>query len=64
MTIKETVRVLKNMKKFFNDEGIDNYYRFELDDNEAIDKAIEILEQAEVMKDIDIEVDPIRRISI
>lgn len=44
----EAIEILKNMKKYYNNEGIDNYYRFELDDNEAIDKAIKVLEQTEV----------------
>ena len=48
MKIREAINLLKSMKEFYNDEGLDNYYRFELGDNEAIDKAIKILEQKAV----------------
>ena len=48
MTIKEAVRVLKGMKDYYNDvENIGNGMIFDLDDNEAIDKAIKLLEQNE-----------------
>ena len=48
MTIKDAVRVLKGMKDYYNDvENIGDGMIFDLDDNEAIDKAIKILEQKE-----------------
>jgi hypothetical protein len=55
LKIKEAIEILKNMKKYYNNEVLDNYYRFELDDNEAIDKAIKVLERQEVMENIDIQ---------
>ena len=48
MKIREAINLLKSMKEFYNDDRLDNYYRFELGDNEAIDKAIKILEQKAV----------------
>ena len=45
MTIKEAIKILKNMKSYYNDRKHKIYEGFELDDNEAIDKAIKILEQ-------------------
>lgn len=45
MTIKETIEILKNMKSYYNDRKHEVYEGFELDDNEAIDKAIKELEQ-------------------
>lgn len=45
MTIKEAIEVLKNMKSYYNDRKHEIYEGFELDDNEAIDKAIKLLEQ-------------------
>ena len=48
MTIKETIEILKNMKSYYNDREHKIYEGFEVDDNEAIDKAIKILEQQEV----------------
>jgi len=49
MTIKETVRVLKSIKEYYNNsDNIGNCMMFDLDDNEAIDKAIKVLEQQEV----------------
>lgn len=48
MTIKNAIRVLKDMKKYYNNvENIGNGLIFDLRDNEAIDKAIKILEQKE-----------------
>ena len=47
MTIKETIEILKNMKSYYNDRKHEIYEGFELDDNEAIDKAIKILEQTD-----------------
>lgn len=48
MTNKETIRVLKDMKEYYNNKELDKYDGFELDDNEAIDKAIKLFEQKEV----------------
>lgn len=48
MTTKETIKILKNMKDYYNNAELDKYDGFELDDNEAIDKAIKLLEQTEV----------------
>lgn len=48
MTIKEAIEILKNMKSYYNDRKHKVYEGFELDDNEAIDKAIKILKQTEV----------------
>jgi len=48
MTIKEAIKILKNMKSYYNDRKHEIYEGFELDDNEAIDKAIKVLEQQEV----------------
>lgn len=46
MTIKDTVRVLKAMKEYYNNvDNVGNCALFDLDDNEAIDKAIKLLEQ-------------------
>lgn len=47
MTIKEAIEILKNMKSYYNDRKHEIYEGFELDDNEAIDKAIKLLEQEE-----------------
>lgn len=46
MRINEAVDVLKSMKEYYNnDENIGNGFIFDLRDNEAIDKAIKVLEQ-------------------
>lgn len=44
----EAIRILKNMKNYYNNKELDKYDGFELDDNEAIDKAIKLLEQKAV----------------
>lgn len=47
LTIKESTEILKRMKDYYNNEEHDKYYGFNSDDNEAIDKAIRLLEQEE-----------------
>ena len=56
MTIKEAIKILQNMKSYYNDRKHEIYEGFELDDNEAIDKAIKVVERQEVMENIDIQV--------
>ena len=45
MTKDEAIAVLLSQKKYYNDKNEDSYVGFDDDDNEALDMAIEALEQ-------------------
>jgi len=47
MTNEGAINTLKDLKSYYNDKSQDSYIGFDDKDNEAIDKAIDVLEQTE-----------------
>ena len=53
MTNNEALYILRGLKRYYNDERYNGFYAgFDIEDNEAIDKAIKALEQADVLDKI------------
>lgn len=56
MTNNKALHILRGLKRYYNDEcyhdGFYAYDGFDVEDNEAIDKAIKALEQADVLDKI------------
>lgn len=64
MTNNEALHILRGLKRYYNDEcyhdGFYAYDGFDVEDNEAIDKAIKTLEQADVLDKIRAEIIELR----